>query len=517
MSWQKEVDDLRRREAMGRRMGGEEKIARHHNQGKLTVRERIDALVDPGSFHEIGTATGVGEYDENGDLKDMQPANFILGRAKIDGRRVVIAGDDFTVRGGANDAGIFEKALASERMAHGLRLPIVRLVDGTGGGGSVKNIETKGHTLLPGYDGRKWVHMLENLATVPVVALALGSTAGLGAARAVASHYSVIVKETAQMFVAGPPVVARIGQDLTKNELGGSHIHTRIGAIDDEAKDEADAFERARRFLSYLPPNVFEAAPRGPQEDDPNRRDESLLSVIPHERRRVYKMREIIDAVMDKGSFFEIGKMWGRSMVTGFARLDGWPVAVMANDPYHYAGAWTASASQKVERFVDLAEVFHLPMVHLVDNPGFLIGKEAEQTGTIRYGAKALAAVFQSTIPWATIIVRKAFGVAGSGHMNPDRYGIRAAWPSGDWGSLPMEGGIEAAYKADIAAADDPKARLAEIEERLERLRSPLRSAEKFMPEEIIDPRDTRPMLCEFAEMAAPLRIPGKRSFTFRP
>jgi acetyl-CoA carboxylase carboxyltransferase component len=456
-------------------------------------------------------------HDEAGELKDLAPANFLLGRAKIDGRRVVIAGDDFTVRGGANDAGILEKALSSERMARDLRLPIVRLVDGTGGGGSVKNIEMKGHTLLPGYDGRKWVYMLQNLSLVPVVSLALGSTAGLGAARVAASHYSVIVKDTAQMFVAGPPVVARIGQKLEKNELGGSAIHTRIGAIDDEAESEADAFERTRRFLSYLPPSVYELPPRGARDDDPNRREEWLLSAIPRERRRVYKMRQIVDAVFDKGSFFEIGRMWGRSMVTGFARLDGWPVAVMANDPYHYAGAWTAAASEKVERFVDLAEVFHLPMVHLVDNPGFLIGIEAERTGTIRYGAKALAAVFQSTIPWATVIVRKAFGVAGSGHMNPDRYGIRAAWPSGDWGSLPMEGGIEAAYKADMAAAPDPAKRLAEIEAKLEKLRSPLRSAETFMPEEIIDPRDTRPMLCEFAEMAAPLRTPGVRTFTFRP
>jgi acetyl-CoA carboxylase carboxyltransferase component len=359
--------------------------------------------------------------------------------------------------------------------------------------------------------------MLENLATVPCVSLALGSTAGLGAARVAASHYSVIVKDTAQMFVAGPPVVARIGQKLEKNELGGSDIHTRIGAIDDEAESEADAFERTRRFLSYLPPNVFELPPRGPQDDDPNRRDDWLISAIPRERRRVYKMRPIIESLMDQGSFFEIGRKWGRSMITGFARLDGWPVAVMANDPYHYAGAWTAAASEKVARFVDLAEVFHLPMVHLVDNPGFLIGLDAEKTGTIRYGAKAMAAVFQSTIPWAAIIVRKAFGVAGSAHMNPDRYGVRAAWPSGDWGSLPMEGGIEAAYKADIAAAADPDARLAEIETKLEQLRSPLRSAEVYMPEEIIDPRDTRPLLCDFAEMAAPLRMAGVTRFTYRP
>lgn len=517
MSWQREVDDLRRREALARRMGGDEKVARHRKQGKLTVRERIDGLLDPGSFCEVGTASGQGSYGPDGELLDFTPTNFVFGRGLIDGRRVVVAGDDFTVRGGANDAGILEKALASERMARDLRLPIVRLIDGTGGGGSVKNIETKGHALLPGYDGRKWVYMVQNLSLVPVVSLALGSTAGLGAARVAASHYSVIVKDTAQMFVAGPPVVARVGQQLEKNELGGSAIHTRNGAIDDEAESEADAFARARRFLSYLPSNVYELPTRGTREDDPKRREGWLISAIPRDRRKVYRMRPIIEALVDRGSFFEIGRHWGRSMITGFARLDGWPVAVMANDPYFYAGAWTAAASEKVERFVDLAEVFHLPMVHLVDNPGFLIGLEAEQQGTIRYGAKALAAIFQSTIPWCAVIVRKAFGVAGSGHMNPDRYGIRVAWPSGDWGSLPMEGGIEAAYKADIAAAPDPEKRLAEIEAKLEKLRSPLRSAEAFMPEEIIDPRDTRPLLCEFADMAAPLRTPGPRAFGYRP
>ena len=319
------------------------------------------------------------------------------------------------------------------------------------------------------------------------------------------------------MFVAGPPVVARIGEDLTKNELGGSAIHTRNGAIDDEADSEQDAFEKTQRFLSYLPPSVYDLPPRGPREDDPNRREDWLIEAIPRNKRRVYKMRSIIESLVDKGSFFEMGRMWGRPMITGFARLDGWPVALMANDPYHYAGAWTAKASEKVERFVQLAEVFHLPMVHLVDNPGFLIGRQAEDEGTIRYGAKALAAVFGSTVPWAVVIVRKAFGVAGSAHMNPDRFGIRAAWPSGDWGSLPMEGGIEAAYKADIAASADPAKRLAEIEARLEKLRSPLRSAETYMPEEIIDPRDTRPMLCDFAEMAAPLRTPGVTTFGFRP
>ena len=314
------MEELRHREELGRVMGGPEKIKRHHDGGKLTVRERVDKLIDPGSMHEIGGIAGVAEYGEDGEIVNFTPANMVLGRARINGRRVVVAGDDFTVRGGANDAAIRDKRLLSETMATKLRMPLVRLVDGTGGGGSVKNIDIVGHTLLPGYDSHDWKYMLENMETVPVVALALGSTAGLGAARVAASHYSVMVKDTSQMFVAGPPVVARVGQHMEKNELGGSHIHTRNGAVDDEASSEEDAFERTRRFLSYLPSSVYELPPRGEQNDDPQRRDEWLIEAVPHNRRKVYQMRKIIASVMDQDSFFEIGKMWGRPVITGFAR-----------------------------------------------------------------------------------------------------------------------------------------------------------------------------------------------------
>ena len=319
------------------------------------------------------------------------------------------------------------------------------------------------------------------------------------------------------MFVAGPPVVARTGEVLTKNELGGSDIHTRNGAVDDEANSEEEAFERARRFLSYQPPSVFELPERVESDDDPNRREDWLIDAIPRDSRKVYKMRKIIEAVVDKGSFFEIGKKWGRSVITGFARMDGWPVAIMASDPYHYAGAWTSDASDKVLRFVDLAQTFHLPVAHLVDIPGFLVGRQAEEQATIRHGVRAMAAIAQASVPWCAIILRKAYGVAGAAHMNSGRFNLRYAWPSGDWGSLPIAGGLDAAYKSELEASDDPKAKLEEIEERLNRLRSPFRTAERFMIEEIVDPRDTRKLLCDFAEMAAPLRETGVSTFKVRP
>lgn len=512
--WEPEVAELRRREAMAREMGGAEKVERQHAAGKLTVRERIEGLLDPGTFHEIGALAGRARYDDGG-LAEFSPTNFVMGRGRIDARPVVVGGDDFTVRGGAADASIWQKQAMAEQMANELHLPIVRLVDGSGGGGSVKSLETMGRTYVPYNPGWEWV--VANLATVPVVALALGSVAGLGAARVVSSHFSAMVRGTSQVFVAGPPVVARLGEEVDKETLGGSQVHARNGVVDAEAASEEEAFELARRFLSYLPSSVHEPPPRGPQDDDPTRRDDWLISAIPRNRRAAYKIRPVIEAAVDRGSFFEMGRLWGRSAVTGLARLDGWPVAVLASDPYHYGAGWTAEASEKVARFVDLADTFHLPVVHLVDQPGFVIGTAAERAGTIRAGARALAAVYQAKVPWCSVLLRRVFGVAGAAHQNASRLSYRYAWPSGDWGSLPMEGGIEAAYRAQLEAAEDPDAMRAEIQAKLDAVRSPFRTAEAFLVEEIIDPRDTRPLLCEFAELAAPLRGSGPTARPLRP
>ncbi len=515
MGWQKELDELAQRQEMARRMGGADKVKRQRDGGRLTVRERIEKLLDAGSFHELGMIAGKAEYDSQHNLRELTPSNCVMGRGDIDGRRVMVCGDDFTVRGGSADATIREKYMLAEQMAAQFRLPMVRLIEGSGGGGSVKTIETTGRANVPQVRG--WDQVVMNMGQIPVVALGLGSVAGLGAARLAASHYSLMVKDISAMFVAGPPVVERLGQKLTKNELGGWQIQLAAGAVDDATDTEEEAFARARRFLSYLPSSVHEVAARGPITDDPKRRDEKLLDAIPQDRRKVYRMRPIIESVVDKGSFFEMGKMFGRSVITGLARVDGWPVAVMASDPYFYGGGWTADAAQKVTRFVDLAETFHLPVVYLVDCPGFLIGLEAERSGVIRHGVRAMSAIGQATVPWCSILIRNVFGVAGAAHLNAGRANFRYAWPSGYWGSLPLEGGIEAAYRADLDAAEDPKAKLAEIEDRLNKLRSPFRSAETFWIEEIIDPRDTRKLVVEFANVAAPLRTPGTASFQMRP
>jgi acetyl-CoA carboxylase carboxyltransferase component len=329
MTWQPELDELHRRKELARQMGGPERVARQHAAGKLTVRERVERVLDAGSFHETGALAGKGEYDGEGELTGL-PA----------GQR--------------------------RRRAGSHRRPPRR----------------------------------------------------------------------------GP------GRRLHRPRRGGRRRH--LGE---------DGVGRARRPRAARP-------------------------------------------VLDARSLFEIGARHGRSLVTSLARLDGRPVGVLASDPHHYAGGLTADASDKLARFVDLCDAFRLPVVNFVDQPGFVIGTEAERAGTMCRGARALAAVYQARTPWCSVLVRKVYGVAGAGHGDGSRLNLRFAWPSGDWGSLPIDGGIEAAYRRELEAADDPVALRAEIQERLNAVRSPFRTAERFSVEEIVDPRDTRPLLCDWAARA---------------
>jgi acetyl-CoA carboxylase carboxyltransferase component len=500
MGWEPELEDLRRREELARRMGGSERVDRQHRSGRHTVRERIDLLFDRDSFHETGALAGRADY-RDGELTEFLPANVVIGQGRVEGRRAIVQGDDFTVRGGAADAAIWQKMVYAEQLAHDLRIPLVRLADGTGGGGSVKSLEQMGHTYVPFIPG--WDVAVDNLSTIPVVAAALGPVAGLGAARVVAAHFSVIVRDTAQLFVAGPPVVAAaMGESPDKEQLGGARAQSRAGAVDNEASGEEDALDQLKRFLSYLPANVWERPPVVASDDPVDRREQELVSIVPRQRRRPYKVRRILEAVLDRGSVFELGAQYGRPLVTALGRLAGRPVGILASDPNHYGGGLNADASEKLTRFADLCDQFHLPVVNFVDQPGFVIGTEAERRGTIRRGTRALFAVYQASVPWVSILVRKVYGVAGAAHGNAQALNLRYAWPSGDWGSLPIEGGLEAAYRRELEAADDPVALRAEIEERLNAVRSPFRTAERFGIEEIIDPRDTRPILCDWAERA---------------
>jgi acetyl-CoA carboxylase carboxyltransferase component len=294
-----------------------------------------------------------------------------------------------------------------------------------------------------------------------------------------------------------------MGQDIGKEDLGGYRIHARgSGVVDNEADSEAEAIEQTQRFLSYLPQNVNRLPQRQDCDDDPERREEALLSSIPRQRRRVYKARRILEMVLDQGSIFEIGRHNGPSAISCLGRLNGYPVGVLANDPYHYGGAMTLRSSQKIETFVDLCDTFHLPLVSFFDQPGILIGREAEEAGTVRAAVRAIAAIEQSIMPWCTIVVRRAFGVAGAAHGRLSGINMRYAWPSASWGSIPIEGGVAAAYRRELAEHPDPETRLAELENYFARFTSPFRTAERFGINDVIDPRETRSLLCEWVEDA---------------
>ena len=503
--WDKELEELEKRKKFAYQMGGDKNIAKQHQNGKMTVRERIAHLCDKESFRERGILAGVATYDatDQSKLKNVIPCPFIMGLGKVNGRRVAIHGDDFTVKGASVGRMYKSKGAYFLKMARSFRVPMIRLLEGAGG--SIRELLEIGYTELPSSGDEATQNRVEVLSEIPVVSLGFGSVAGIGAMYMVQSHFSVMVKEKAHVFVGGPPLVkAAFNQDMTKEELGGYKLHTRLtGVVDNEAENEEDALAQAKRFLSYLPPNVWEMPQRtDEQRDDPLRREEGLASIIPQDGRKSYDIRQIINLVLDQNSFFEIGKYQGRSQVTGLARLNGYPVGVLANDCRFLAGSFNYDVAEKFQRFIDMCDTFHLPLVNLCDQPGFTIGMKSEEMGTIRKGVRASFAMVQATVPLAVIYLRKCFGVAGGAQKSGMGFNWRYAWPSAVWGNIPAEGGVYAAHRSEIEAAEDPDAYLKELLEAYRTICSPFRTAEAFGIEDIIDPRDTRPLLCEWVEMA---------------
>ena len=517
MSWAKEVEELNRRRVLAKQQGGPEGIAKQHGYGRMTIRERIDTLLDEGSFQEQGKATAIPDYDDDDNFVGFVPANYVLGFGRIENRRVVVGGEDFTLKGGSPNSAGLRKSIYAEHLAVQYKMPLVRMLEG--GGGSVK-----GGGKRPAASGDsvfsepRFKIIADAMGHVPVVSMAGGAVAGFPAGRMAASHFSVMSRDTAQILVAGPKVVERaLNVDLTKDDLGGAHIHAKSGVVDNVAENEVEALAQCRRFLSYLPSSVYERTPRYACDDSTDRMEQELLSVIPRDSRSVFNMRRVIQMIVDLDSFFELAKDYGRSQIVGLARLDGQPVGILANNNRVYAGAMTAEAAQKYRRFVELCDTFHIPVVNLIDQPGFMIGPEAEKKGTIRYGMAAVAAAAQATIPWCSIQVHKGFGVATAAHYAPNAYVL--AWPSVESGALPLEGGVAVAFHREIEAADDPVAKRNEIEERMRAARSPFPRAESFSVHELIDPRETRPVLCQWVDLIQNQlnELTGPVTFCMRP
>lgn len=472
MSWEKEVNEIHERRKWAKIQGGEEGVTRQHEKGRLTIRERIEIFSKGGEFKEHAQSAGEAIKDENGKITDFTPANYVVGLSKVGGRTVAIGGEDFTLKGGSPNAAGLRKSVYIEDLALEYKVPLVRFLEG--GGGSVKGSSGKGRAPSgsPAGQTSRFVSVAKVLGEVPVACGAMGPVAGLPAARLVASHFCVMTEQTSQVLIGGPKLVERaLGESLTKDELGGPDIHLKNGVVDNLAKDEEDAIRQIQQFLSYLPQNVYEVPPVVETHDPADRAEEALLDIVPRDRRKPFNMRKVIKLIFDKGSFFETGRKFGSGQIVGLARLNGYPVGVFGNDCHFYAGSMTAEGSQKVRRFIDMCNTFHLPIIALVDEPGFMIGLDSEKAATIRHGTAALTAAVQSEVPWCSVMVRKSYGVAAAVHFGPKSYTL--TWPSMEAGALPIEGGVAVAFGREIEQAEDPDALRKELEDKLASAQSP--------------------------------------------
>ena len=502
MSWMPEIDELHRQRKLAEGCGGPEAVAKHHAAGKLTVRERIDRLLDAGSFREVGKLAGKGSYDAQGKLVKLEPAPYVMGLGRIDARPVAVGGEDYTIRAGTGFGSDRRKGGQGgfiEDLAYEYRIPLVNLVDGTGG--TVNTAKRKGYTVVPGYGQDGFERSVDLMGMVPVVSAVMGTTAGGPSMRAILAHWSIMVKGQGQIFAAGPPIVERaFGQKLTKEALGGVKVAVdTAGTIDNIAADEEDCFRQIRRFLSYMPQNVWELPPAVVCNDPVDRCEDALASIVPRSGRQAYAMKKLVEMIVDRGSLFEIQPTFGRSLITALARMNGKVVGIVANNPM-FGTIMDYKAARKQGHFVELCDMFNIPLVFFVDLPGLMVGAESEADAILREGVRARYIGLQVSVPVFTVIVRKCYGVAGGGTIDRRGLNFRIAWPSAEWGSLPIEGGVKAAYRREIESAPDPAQREKEIEEELRQLATPFRTAQAFAVEDMIDPRETRPYLCQFID-----------------
>lgn len=470
--WKPTLDDLAERRAAARAMGGDERLARHRGAGKLDVRARIDALLDPGSFRELGTLVGSVPADA-----------FVAGAGRIDGRPVMVGGEDFTVLAGTIAGGNNAKRYRIAELALQRRVPLIMLLEGAG---HRPDDQSQGrHPTDLGIQARC-------SGRVPVVTAVLGASAGHGALVAPMSDFSVMT-EQASIFTAGPPVVKEsTGEDVDKETLGGPGVALTSGLVHNLATDDAGALAQIRRYLSYFPSSAW-SYPKPADGDDQGRRQvDELLDIVPRDNRRIYDMRAVIDTIVDRGDWFEVQPRFGRAVVCALAHLGGEPVAIVANQPKVQAGSVDAAAADKAAHFIMVADSFHVPLVFLADNPGMLPGTRSERDGVLRSGARMYAAQAQATVPKLHVTLRKAYGF-GSMVMAMPSFGGQAAtfaFPGATLGAMGA-GASSRAMRADAEAAD--ALRHAE-------LTASYRAARGLGFDELIDPRETRDALMDALE-----------------
>jgi acetyl-CoA carboxylase carboxyltransferase component len=500
------VDELAAKRTRIRKMGGDEAVGKQHAAGKLTVRERIDMLFDTGSFSEIGVQATHAGIAPDMVGKETPADGVVTGFGKINGRLASLIAYDFTVMAGSMGRTAEVKCNRAREIAYTKRMPMVWLIDSAG----ARIQEAIGSKSFAG-SGLLFREESIMSGVVPQVAAMMGPGAAGTAYIPALADFVPMVKGTSNMALGGPPLVkAVVGEDITAEELGGSKIHCEISGCGDlEVPDDKACIQAIKDYLSYFPSNNTERPPVIPCDDPADRRDESLLTLVPDSPRRAYDVKKVVRAVVDHGVFFEIKPAWAKNVVVGLARLAGAPVGIVANQPMVLGGALDVDSADKAARFMLLCDAFNIPLVFLQDVPGFMVGSKVERAGIIRHGAKMLYAVSEATVPKLTVVLRKAYGagyfvMCGRGY-EPD---LIVAWPTAEISVMGPEGGTNIIFRREIAAAANPDEERNRRVEEFRKLINPYMAAGAALIDDVIDPRETRPVLIRALEMAQTKQVP---------
>jgi methylmalonyl-CoA decarboxylase subunit alpha len=506
------AEELAERRERARLGGGEERIARQHAADKLTARERIALLIDEGTFSELGLHAGIHHSVRGLEDKEAPADGVITGYGRVDGRLVAVAAYDFTVMAGSMGLTGELKVTRLRELALTKRMPFVWLLDSAGA-----RIQEAVGSLFAG-SGHLFREEVVASGVIPQVAALMGPCAAGTAYIPGLADFVPMVKGRGSMALAGPHLVrAAVGEEVTQEELGGSRVHCRKSGVGDlEVADDEECIARIKQYLSFFPSHCEQAPPiRTAATADPvDRCDEALLDVLPESNRKPYDMYEVIRSIVDEGEWLDLKPQFAKTIITCLARMGGRPVGIVANQPKHLGGILDNDSADKAARFVNLCNAFGIPLLFLMDVPGFMVGSKVEQAGIIRHGAKMLHAVANATVPKVTVVIRKAYG-AGYYVMNGRAYepDLIVAWPSAEISVMGAEGAVEIVFRKQVEEAEDPAAKKRELIEAYRAIIDVYIAARNDMIDDVIDPRETRPTVIRALEMAEGKRVerPWKR------
>ncbi len=505
------VEDLAARREQIKLGGGEEKIARQHAAEKLTARERLALLIDDGTFMELGLHGRPHSAARAMDGKEAPADGVITGYGSVNGRLVAVAAYDFTVMAGSMGMTGEIKVGRLRELALTKRIPLIWLLDSAGA-----RIQEAVGSLFAG-TGHLFREEVVMSGVIPQVAALMGPCAAGTAYIPGLADFVPMVKGRGSMALAGPHLVrAAVGENVTQEELGGSRVHCRKSGVGDlEVADDPECIERIKQYLSYFPQNCEESPPVAECSDPIDRGDDELLDVLPESNRKPYDMYDVIKRIVDDGEYFDLKPQWAKTIITCLARFGGRPVGIVANQPKHLGGILDNDSADKSARFINLCNAYGLPLVYLMDVPGFMVGTKVEEAGIIRHGAKMLYATANATVPKITVVLRKAYGagyyVMCGRAYEPD---LIVAWPSAEISVMGAEGAVEIIFRKQMEEAEDPAAKKQELIENFRKIIDVYIAAGHDMVDDVIDPRETRLTICRGLEMAAGKRVerPHKKS-----